>query len=226
MKPLVNLASEPFRNRRLFWGGILLLFLVPAYAGQLAIQEKVARESQLAMLQTVLLQAERKETDRKAIPALVGPVISFEQNQEIYAASELLARKSFSWSRLLDEIERNLPTGVRLLRVGVSTIVPAEKNGSFGGPESAATLTLDVIGKSNREITEMINRFHDSGRFRVSPLTQKPIEGTEEIEFSLKVDYFPSLSRGSEKATASAAPTSTPSKEAPAPRRSRSEEKR
>lgn len=193
MKPLVNLASDPFRNRRLFWGGILLLFLAPAYAGQLAIEEKVARESQLAMLQSALQQTDQKEAGRKAAPIRGGPVISFEQNQEIYAASELLARKSFSWSRLLNEIEQNLPAGVRLLRVGVSTIVPAEKNGAFGGPESAATLTMDVIGKSNGEVTEMINRFHDSGRFRVSPLTQKPIEGTEEVEFTLKVDYFPSL---------------------------------
>jgi len=194
MKPLVNLAAEPFRNRRLFWGGVLLLFLAPAYAGQLAIQEKVTRESQLARLRTVLQRTERNEADRKMAPTRIGPAISFEQNQEIYAASELLARKSFSWSRLLNELEQNLPAGVRLLRVGVSTIVPAEKNGSFGGPESAATLTMDVIGKTNGEVTEMINRFHDSRRFRVSPLTQKPIEGTEEVEFTLKVDYFPSLS--------------------------------
>ena len=223
MKPLVNLAAEPFRNRRLFWGGIVLLFLAPAYAGQLVIQEKVTRESQLAMLRTVLQQTERRETDRKVVPTQSGPIISFEQNQEIYAASQLLARKSFSWSRLLNEIEQNLPAGVRLLRVGVSTIVPAEKNGAFGGPESAATLTMDVIGKSQREITEMINRFHDSGRFRVSPLTQKPIEGTDEVEFTLKVDYFPSLRLdGGPLSTATSNPLTQPS---PA-RRPSPEEKR
>lgn len=221
MKPLVNLAAEPFQNRRLFWGGILLLFLASAYAGQLAIQEKVTRESQLAMLRTVLQKTERNEADRKAAPTRSGPAISFEQNQEIYAASELLARKSFSWSRLLNELEQNLPAGVRLLRVGVSTVVPAEMNGSFGGPESAATLTLDVIGKSNAEVTEMINRFHDSRRFRVSPLTQKPIEGTEEVEFTLKVDYFPSLPPEAKQVSPTVSKTFAES-----PRRSSSEEKK
>jgi Tfp pilus assembly protein PilN len=194
MKPYVNLATDPFRNRRLFWVGVLMFFLLPAYAGQLAIQEKIARDSQITELQR-RLQVGGQRGDEGSNTIKTIPVISFEQNQEIYAASELLARKSFSWSHLLDEIERNLPAGVRLLRVGVSTIVPVEKNGAFGGPESAATLTMDVIGKSNGDVTSMINRFHDSGRFRVSPLTQKPIEGTEEVEFSLKVDYFPPAAR-------------------------------
>jgi hypothetical protein len=36
----------------------------------------------------------------------------------------------------------------------------------------------------------MINKFHESRRFRVSPISQKPVEGTEEIEFELKVEYL------------------------------------
>jgi hypothetical protein len=37
----------------------------------------------------------------------------------------------------------------------------------------------------------MINKFHDSGRFKVFPLSKKSIEGAEDIEFDLRVEYFP-----------------------------------
>jgi hypothetical protein len=39
-------------------------------------------------------------------------------------------------------------------------------------------------------VTTMINKFHESRRFRVFPVSQKPVEGTEEIEFDLKVEYL------------------------------------
>jgi hypothetical protein len=37
----------------------------------------------------------------------------------------------------------------------------------------------------------MIDKFHGTGRFKVFPLSMKPLEGTEEVEYSLKVDYSP-----------------------------------
>lgn len=190
MKPLVNLATEPFRNRRLFWLAVLLLFLLPAYFGRQAIKQMNEREREIADRQKIVseLESRLKKVEKPGGPSLA---ISQEQNRELFAASELLARKAFSWSQLLNDIERNLPPGVRLLRVAVTTIVPEEKNGAFGGPDSAASLNIEVIGKSNMEVTTMINRFHDSGRFKVAPVTQKPVEGTEEVEFALKVEYFP-----------------------------------
>ena len=190
MKPLVNLATEPFRNRRLLWIVITVMFLVPALFGQQAIRRKVLEEAEIQARQSVVRDLESRlgKTEK---PSTTGAAITSEQNREIYAASELLARKSFSWTQLLNEIERGLPPGVRVLRVAVTTIVPEEKNGSIGGPESAATLNLEVIGKTNADIVSLINRLHESGRFKVFPLTQKPVEGTGELEFSFKVEYFP-----------------------------------
>jgi len=36
----------------------------------------------------------------------------------------------------------------------------------------------------------MINKFHESRRFKVTPVTKKAVEGTDEIEFELKVEYL------------------------------------
>lgn len=204
-KPLVNLATEPFRNRRLLWIVITMMFLVPALFGQQAIRRKVIEEAEIQARQTVVRDLESR-LGRTEKPSTSGIAITPEQNREIYAASELLARKSFSWTQLLNEIERHLPPGIRVLRVAVTTIVPEEKNGSIGGPESAATLNLEVIGKSNADVVSLINRLHESGRFKVFPLTQKPVEGTGELEFSLKVEYFPKPAEGSSNQVATTMP--------------------
>lgn len=192
MRPLVNLSNQPFRNRRLFWLAILLLFVVPSYFGRNAINTLAQREDEIARRDAEIkkLQGDLNKIQK---PASSDVAISTDQNRQLVTASELVARRAFSWSNLLNDIERNLPAGVRVLRVAVTQIQPAERDGTIGGNENAATLGLTVIGKSNNDVTTMINKFHESGRFKVSPLSKKAIEGTEDVEFDLKVEYFPPM---------------------------------
>jgi len=189
MRSLVNLSSQPFRNRRLFWLAILLLFVVPAYFGLGAIGDLARRQSEIDALDA---EIHRLEGGIKAgaKPTSADVKISADRNLQLVAASELIARRAFSWSQLLDDIERNLPGGVRVLRVAVAQIKPNERDAAGGENESAATLLMTVIGKSGAEVTTMINKFQESRRFKVSPVSAKPVEGTEEIEFDLKVEYL------------------------------------
>ena len=189
MRSLVNLSNQPFRNRRLFWLVILLLFVVPAYFGLGAIGDLARRQREIDALDAEIQRLEGgvKASDK---PASANVTISSDRNLQLVAASELIARRAFSWSQLLDDIERNLPGGVRVLRVAVAQIQPNERDAAGGENESAATLIMTVIGKSGAEVTTMINKFHESRRFRVSPVSAKPVEGTEETEFDLKVEYL------------------------------------
>ena len=188
MRPLVNLSSQPFRNRRLFWLAILLLFAIPCYFGLDAIDMLAQREILIKSLDDRVqkLQAALKAVEK---PGAANVSISTDQNRQLVAASELIARRAFSWSALLNDIERNLPAGVRVLRVEVTQIQPNER-GATGGSESSATLSLTVIGKSGNDVTTMINKFHESGRFKVFPLSSKKVEGTDDIEFDLRVEYL------------------------------------
>lgn len=189
MRPLVNLSSQPFRNRQLFWLAILLLFAVPFYFGLDAIGALGQRQAELDALDAEIqrLQGALKTVDK---PASANVTISADRNLQLVAASELIARRAFSWSQLLDDIERNLPAGVRVRRVAVAQIQPNERDGAASENENAATLNMTVIGKSGNDVITMINKFHESRRFKVSPISQKAVEGTEEIEFDLKVEYL------------------------------------
>lgn len=192
MRPLVNLSSQPFRNRRLFWLAILLLFAVPSYLGLLAINKLTEREFEISSRNATVkkLENDLKKVER---PATANLTVSTDQNRQMVAASELVARRAFSWSQLLNDIERNLPPNVRVLRVAVAQIQPGDRDDAIGANGNAATLGFTVIGKSGNDVTTMINKFHDSGRFKVFPLSKKSIEGTEDIEFELKVEYFPPM---------------------------------
>lgn len=189
MRLLVNLSNRPFRNRRLFWLVILLLFVIPAYFGLGAVGDLARGQAELDALDAEIqgLQGGVRTPNK---PASANVTISADRNRQLLAASELIARRAFSWSQLLDDIERNLPAGVRVLRVAVAQIQPNERDAAGVEIESAATLNMSVIGKSGAEVTTMINKFHESRRFRVFPVSQKSVEGTEEIEFDLKVEYL------------------------------------
>lgn len=169
---------------------ILLLFAIPAYFGLEAIGTKARVEAEISYHQGRVADLQRKlgKTEK---PVTTNVTISEDKNRQLLAANELVARRAFSWSRLLNDVERNLPPTVRVLRIGVSQIRPEERTGVVGDEENAATLAMTVIGKSGNDVTAMINKFHDSGRFKVAPLSKKAIEGMEDVEFELKVEYYP-----------------------------------
>jgi hypothetical protein len=168
---------------------ILLLFVVPSYFGINAIGALAGRQAELDTLDAEFqkLQGALKTADK---PAPTNLTISADRNLQLVAASELIARRAFSWSQLLDDIERNLPAGVRVLRVAVAQIQPNERDGAAGENGNDATLNMTVIGKSNADVTAMIGKFQESRRFKVAPVSKKAVEGTDEIEFELKVEYL------------------------------------
>jgi len=193
MKPLVNLSSTPFRNRRLFWLAILLLFILPAYFGMQMVETAALLNGEISLQE---MKAKTAEAQLKSVnkPVISKIAVSSEQNKQLVAASELIARRTFSWSELLSDIERSLPPGVRVLRVAVAQIQSKERADVFDGTENSATLGLNVIGKNRQDVTTMINKMHEMGRFKVFPMNSKAVEGTEDIEFELKVEYTPRTS--------------------------------
>lgn len=188
MKPLINLASEPFRNRRLFWLSLLLLFVVSTLAGVRMLRLLTELDVQLAdrAPSVVALEARAREMEKTTAEV---QTLTPEQTRAYWAANDLIARKAFSWTQLLNDIERRIPPGVRVLRVGINKAAASE--GAREGSTRAIKLMMDVIGKSVEDVTLMIDDFNRSGIFLVTPKLQKQVEGTTEIEFSLELDYLP-----------------------------------
>lgn len=201
MRPTVNLARVPFRNRRLFWLTILAIFGVSSYFGLGAIEEKVRLERELVS-QTESLNrlkgttASKKPDSKEPQPALT---ITADKNRELLAASELIERRAFSWSQLLNDIEHHIPANVRVLRIAVNKVKAKEQRtvvADTKNDDRTVNLTLEVIGKSKTDVTKMMTDFERTRIFIVNPRESKVLEGMDDVQFTLDVEYTPPQPRG------------------------------
>ncbi len=209
MKPLVNLAREPFRNRRLFWLSVLAICGAAAWFGMRAQSEKISLSNQLttAELQLDKVKKELGLASPKPKDPLNGKstpasqiTITPEENKELIAASDLIERRAFSWSQLLNDIEHHIPRNVRVLRIAVNKVnakasARTAKSGAAEDDHSVA-LTMEVIGKSKTDVTMMITEFERTGTFTMTPREVKLLEGVEDVSFTLDVEYRPPVVDG------------------------------
>ncbi len=98
MKPLINLASRPYRNRRLFWVSILAAFLAFSGLGLRTVEVLSTLDGRIAELSPRVdaLEAHVRDAQKgkETTAALNG-----DQNRALEAATGLINRKAFSWPR-------------------------------------------------------------------------------------------------------------------------------
>lgn len=193
MKLLINLASEPFRNRRLFWLLIAMVIGVSSWVGLTTLDAKLQLENEVRVLEPRVKKLET-ESQRNTTVDFSGSTLTIGQNQALIVAQDLIARKGFSWSQLLNDLERFVPASIRVTRIAVDQVGKSKEKDATS---KTVSLSFDVIGKGATEVTAMIQSLNTSGRFSVFPKSQKQIEGTDEYEFQLEVQYQPPQVAGS-----------------------------
>ncbi len=190
MKPIVNLAGEPFRNRRLFWLALFSVGVIATFAWLRSLGLLAGIDERIAARRPVVAALEARV---KEVGADRGPAQTLERGDRAayWAANDLIVRKTFSWTHLLNDVERHIPTGVRVLRIGVSKERSAASVAAEASGRKVVTLTMDIVAKSVADATGMIQSFNRTGRFLATPKWQKPVEGIPDIEFGLEIDYEP-----------------------------------
>lgn len=192
MRPLINLASEPFRNRRLFWLLVGFIVFAASLVGLNILGSKAKLENQIALLEPVVKRLEEKSTKSGELN-FDGSSLSIGQNQALLAAQDLINRKGFSWSQLLNDLEQHIPASVRVTRISVDKVGGAGNAKDNAANEAHAIfLSFDAVGKSATAMTQMIGDMNRAAKFSVNPKAVRPVEGTEEVEFQLEVEYRPS----------------------------------
>jgi hypothetical protein len=190
MKPIVNLSGEPFRNRRLFWLAIFSVGVIATFGWLRSLGLLAGIDERIAARRPVVAALEARV---KEVGADRGPLQTLERRDRAayWAANDLILRKTFSWTHLLNDVERHIPVGVRVLRIGVSKERSAASVAAEGSGRKIVTLTMDVVAKNDGDVTGMIESFHRTGRFLATPKWQKPVEGITDIEFGIEIDYEP-----------------------------------
>jgi Tfp pilus assembly protein PilN len=161
-----NLASRPFVNHRKFYmtaGGLLLLLFGISYWNVASYQSTRARRSQVN---------ERLNIDRARFDALgreQEKVLARLQTPEtaefldrLEHVNQLIRRRTFSWTRLLNDLERLTPPNLQIV-----TIKP-----QIGG--KGIVIEIVANGRSSQDNVQFVSNLESSGKFfDVSPLHEE-----------------------------------------------------
>ena len=186
----LNLARDPFRNRSLFWLAMGAAYLV-AFTVLIAVVARAARVG--GESEALRDQRAKQEKSIKDLEAQLG-AIAEAQGQAVFSdtdrqalddARELLNARSFSWSRLLNDLEPYVPAQAKLTSINITNL-------SGEGPDRVATLTIAGRGKDFGQMGLFIaNLDRSGGRFRAEPVENGPDEMTQEFTFTIAVRYQP-----------------------------------
>ncbi|MBX7218785.1 MAG: hypothetical protein K1Y36_02455 [Blastocatellia bacterium] len=191
----INLSRDPFRNRRLFWlcwmvgtlifgGGILRGYENLSQERQLLTQNKSRNEREERKLGELRSKA-------TAIPAQA--LLTPDQEDTMRSAVTITQKRSFSWSRLMTQLEHSLAKEVRVKSIafqkGGSRVESTEVT-----PEAPLPLVLTVRANKTEAVTEFLRALDKQNVFRLELKSQSKSQeqgGNGEYEFELMGSYNP-----------------------------------
>jgi type IV pilus assembly protein PilN len=154
----INLASRPYEDARQFWlrWGTGLGTLAAVTLGLVAITVSGWYDARLDRAVLAKQQAEISALDRKRAQA--EEFLNRPENRATRDASqflnELIVRKSFSWTRVLEDLEKVMPPRVHLVSIHPEL-----------DEDNQLALKIDVAGSSPDRCIELAHRMEESQRF-------------------------------------------------------------
>jgi len=233
MRITLNLASKPFielgplyaRLRLLM--GLLLLVAVPLWF----LLKTETRRAALAnaKLQSVESEIQRLQNQQQNYQAMMRQPQNAAVLTQAEFLNQLFARKAFSWTAVMMDLETVLPGGVQVLNIDPAT----DKSGNV-------TIRLRVNGQRDRAV-ELVRNLEHSKRFLQPRLASESLETSNNgnqanfqnanaptnVNFDVLADYNPLPLNSAEAAKApkakganSAEPDSAKSRIHPEPKHS------
>lgn len=184
MKPIhLNLASQPYRDYRPVYALVVVMSLLTAFLmlNNVETYYRYVRETKATRTKIAELEQQtrkERELEERAGQRLQGLDLAHLDQQTKFINAKL-AERSFSWSRLLDELESILADDVRLL-----SVAPKFEKGHI-------TLNLDFQSKSGDGMITTINRMNADPQFEGAfPFSEVQMEGGG-YAFTIAVEYMP-----------------------------------
>ncbi len=184
----INLASQPYEDARQFWlrwgtglgaAAVFTLLLITLTAsGWYAARRDHATISNLRAA-----IAERDATRRRAEETLNLPDNRLMRVQSQFL-NDLIERKSFSWTRVLEDLEKVMPAGVHLVSIHPEL-----------DPDNQLTLKMTVAGSSRDRTIELTRRMEESRHFTQTQVVseqQQTSSTGDVVRMEMTAIYIPS----------------------------------
>jgi type IV pilus assembly protein PilN len=185
----LNLASQPYEDARQFWmrwgtaigalGLLTLVLLALDLTGWVnARRDRAAIAEKRAMI-----------GNRDQIRANAERILNLPENRSTRDQSqflnELIERKAFSWTRVLENLERVMPPRVHLMAINPQL----DEDNQLG-------LKMTVAGDSRDRAIELVRRMEESRRFAQTNIVKENTQITREPggdteQFDIVAKYIP-----------------------------------
>jgi len=221
MRITLNLASKPFIELRPLYArlrwlmAILLMAAIPLWFLLKSETRKAAMVN--AKLQTVENNIQRLQGQQRSYQAMMRQPQNAAVLTQAAFLNQLFARKAFSWTAIMMDLETVLPAGVQVMNIDPAT----DKSGSV-------TIRLRVNGQRDRAV-ELVRNLEHSHRFLEPRLASEsadtsngnqgsfqPASTNGNVNFDILAGYNPLQPRESPRSTTTEGANSTASSQSPA----------
>src|SRR5690242_11843799 len=186
----INLATQPYQDARRFWirwglnlaglGVFTLLLIYITVMGFLG-----ARSDRSLIKQREQQIAERDEEKARAERLLNMPENRSTRDRSQFL-NDLFERKSFSWTKVFEELERVMPPNLHVVSIRPEL-----------SPDNQLELNLTVAGESRERAIELVRRMETSPHFQqtyiVRESTQVGQTPGDNVQADISAQYIPEV---------------------------------
>jgi type IV pilus assembly protein PilN len=206
----INLASQPYEDARQFWmrwgsavGAVGLLTLVLLTLTVTGWVNARRDHAAIAEKQAMIAERDQLRTDAERMLNLPENRATRDESQLL---NELIERKAFSWTRVLENLEKVMPPRVHLVSIHPEL-----------DEDNQLALKMTVAGDSRDRAIELARRMEESHRFLQTNIIQErstqSTTGGDTEQFDIAAVYVPE----SVGAAAAPAPKTEPTPATKAP---------
>jgi type IV pilus assembly protein PilN len=187
MRLNINLASQPYEDARQFWmrwgTGLAVASIVTLALLAVTISGwRSARfdHSKIAQLKSDIGQRDMKRQEAETFLNQPENRTTRDQSQFL---NQLIERKSFSWTRVLEDLERVMPPRVHLVSIHPEM-----------DEDNQLTLKMAVAGDSRDRALELARRMEESRRFTSTYIegeTSQVSNSGDPFHFNIRAIYVP-----------------------------------
>jgi type IV pilus assembly protein PilN len=186
MRLNINLASQPYEDARQFWlrwGGALaavalftLLLLVGTVSGWFNARRDRTK------IEDLRHQIAKRDEARRGAEQFLSRAENHTTRDQSQFLNQLIERKAFSWTRVLEELEKVMPARVHL----VSIHPELNEDNQLG-------LKMVVAGDSRARVIELAQRMEESQHFAQTYIESEQAGGEAKdlVKFDINAQYIP-----------------------------------
>jgi type IV pilus assembly protein PilN len=194
MRVDINLATHPYEDARRFWfrwGGALAgLGVLTLGLLLLTINGWISARKDRHMISQYEAQIAARERERTNAQALLNLPQNTTTRDRSQFLNDLFQRKSFSWTRVFEDMERVMPP-----RLHVVSIRPEETSGN------ELAIKLVVAGDSRDHALDLVSKMESSQHFRDTYIEEELTDRNgavpgDSVQFHISALYVPDAVAG------------------------------